>query len=223
MVKLAAIISVHAQLPKNVVPNAELDLDPTNWEWKETLAFPVSRLNDLQFSLKPYKWIRYVTGIVIGARGELCTERDLPNPVPIDYDASLSTVSIDLYYHTTDQEKRCIFPIDPNLGDTRTATPSGTNTLQDDFRDDLEDRDKRCVMTGAPAYVCHAVHLLPHSKGSKVCDSYDIILAYNHIGGSILRRSQHTDVESPVMTTTLYETLMTLVMVCSSRQAFIVC
>jgi hypothetical protein len=69
MVKITPIISVHTQLPKNDIPNTEVDLDPTNWKWKETPAFPVRRLNDLQFPLKPYKWIRYAVGIVIGARG----------------------------------------------------------------------------------------------------------------------------------------------------------
>jgi hypothetical protein len=168
MVRVAALISVHTQLPKNTMPNTEVDLDPTNWEWKEILAFPVSRLNDLRFSLKPYKWIRYATGIVIGARGELCTERDLPNPVPIDYDSGLSAVSIDLYYHTTDQEKRHIFPIDPKLADTRTVTSSGTSSRRDGFRDEVENRDEVCVVTGGPGFLCDAAHLLPHSKGDKV-------------------------------------------------------
>jgi hypothetical protein len=47
--------------PQNILLNTEHDLDLTNWEWENCLAFPVSRLNDLQFSLKPYKWIRYAT------------------------------------------------------------------------------------------------------------------------------------------------------------------
>ena len=43
MAELAAtaIISVHAQFPKNVVPNTEVALDPTNWKWKKCLALPV--------------------------------------------------------------------------------------------------------------------------------------------------------------------------------------
>src|ERR1700730_13513638 len=100
------IISVYAQFPQNVVPNSELFLDPTNWKWEQCLAFLVREVNNSRFSLKPYKWIRYATGIVMGARGELCAERDFPDPIPIDYDSGLSAVSIDLYYHTTDQEKR---------------------------------------------------------------------------------------------------------------------
>ena len=136
MVRVGAYISVHAQLSKNIISYTEVDLDPANWEWKEFLAFPFSRLNDLRFSLKPYKWIRYATGIVIGVRGELCAERDLPNPAPIDYDSDLSAVSIDLYYHTTDQEKRRIFPVDPKLANTRTVTSSWTSSRRDCFHDD---------------------------------------------------------------------------------------
>src|SRR6266403_4885263 len=92
MAKLPAIISVHVQFPKNVILNTELDLDQSNWEWNKSLAFPVSKLKNLRLSLKPYKWIRYATGIVMGARGELCTERELPNPVPIDYDSGLCRI-----------------------------------------------------------------------------------------------------------------------------------
>jgi len=93
-------MSVYAQFPKNVTPNTEHDLDLANWEWRRFLVFPVTRLNELRLSLKPYKWIRYATGIVLGARGQLSRERDLPNPLSIDYDTPLSTVSMNLYYHT---------------------------------------------------------------------------------------------------------------------------
>jgi len=164
----AAIISVYAQFPKNVMSNTELDLDSSNWEWKKCLVFPVDRLNTLKFSSKLFKWIRYATGIVVGAHGDLCAEPDLPNPVPIDYDSCLSAVSTNLYYHTTDQEKRRMVPIDPKLADTRTVTSSWTSTRQDDFWDEVEDRDGTCVLTGHPESVCNAAHLLPHSKGDTV-------------------------------------------------------
>ena len=75
-----AIISVHVQFPKIIVLDTKLDVDPTNWEWKKCLAFPVSRLNELGFSLKPYKWIRYATGIVVGARGDLALNATCTNP-----------------------------------------------------------------------------------------------------------------------------------------------
>jgi len=170
MAKLPAIISVHVQFPKNVILNTELDLDQSNWEWNKSLAFPVSKLKNLRLSLKPYKWIRYATGIVIGARGDLCAEHELPNPVPIDYDSGLSALSVDLYYHTTDEEKRRMFPIDPNLADTSTVTSSrmSMSTRREIFHGDVESRDRSCVLTGDPCYLCDTVHLLPHSKGDTV-------------------------------------------------------
>ncbi|KAH9962098.1 hypothetical protein BGW80DRAFT_1356783, partial [Lactifluus volemus] len=172
MPKLAAIISVHAQFPKIVVPDTELDVDPTNWEWRKCLDFPVSKVNELAFSSKPYKWIRYATGSVVGARGDLCTEYDLHSPVPIDYDSALSTVSIDLYYHTSDSEKSRMFPIDPTLADTSTTTSSRTSTRWDNFRAGVEDRDESCVVTGNFALCCTAVNLLPYSKGDTYIESF---------------------------------------------------
>ena len=164
-----AIISVYAQFPQDVVPNAEHNFDSTNWEWEKCLTgtFPVSELDDLGFSLKPYRWIRFATGIVMGVHGELCVERDF-NSTPIDYDSGLSAVSIDLFYHTTDEEKRRMFPIDPKLADSRTITSSGTSTRRADLRDDVEHRDESCVVTGGPSAICKAAHLLPHSKGDTV-------------------------------------------------------
>ncbi|KAI0282245.1 hypothetical protein BC826DRAFT_1110871 [Russula brevipes] len=100
---MAAIITVFSLFLIDVVPHLKVDLDAFNWEWEECLAFPVNRLNNLHLSLKPFKWIQYTTGVVVGARGELCTERNLPNPDPINYDSGLSAVSINLYYHTTGQ------------------------------------------------------------------------------------------------------------------------
>jgi len=165
-------ISVYAHFPKIVVPNTELELelDPTNWEWKECLSFPITKLNNLRLSSRPYKWIRYATGIVIGARGHLYRECDLStgNPVPINYESGLPALSIDLYYHTTNQEQRHMFPIDPRLADPRTVTSSRKSTRRDYFRRDVMDRDGCCVVTGLPHDACQAAHLLPHSKGDTV-------------------------------------------------------
>ena len=51
---------------------------------------------------------------------------------------------------------------------------------------------------------------------------YDIVLAYELIGGSTLSLTLHTDVESPVETMSLYKTSTTFVMACSSVQPYIV-
>lgn len=71
MAELAADISVHFQFPKNVMLNTKFDCDPTNWQWKKCLIFPVNKL-DNRFLSKPYKQMHYATGIVVGARGDLC-------------------------------------------------------------------------------------------------------------------------------------------------------
>ena len=84
---------------------------------------------------------------------------------------------MDLYYHTSNQEKRPMFPIDPNLTETRTETSSQSSTRRDDFCGDVEDRDGSCVLTGNPELdhavrrASEAAHLLPHSKGDKVWDA----------------------------------------------------
>jgi hypothetical protein len=158
------------------------------------------------------------------ACGELTTERDSPNPVTMDCDSGISGVSIDLdlYYHTADQEKRRIFPIDGKIADSRTVTSSLTSTRRGDFHEDVVERDECCVVKGDFEY-CDAAHLLPHSKGDRVCDSCMALSTYNLIGGSISRRSPHTDIETPVAMTTLCETSMTFVMVCYSILSYIIC
>jgi hypothetical protein len=94
----------------------------------------------------PYKWIRYATRIVVEAQGDLCTERDLPNPVPINYESCLSAPVLP----HTDQEKCHVFMVDPRLADTRTLTASRTSTGRDNFRGYMEHRDERCVLSGDP-------------------------------------------------------------------------
>jgi hypothetical protein len=162
------------------------------WEWQKCLVFPVSKLNDLQFSSKPYKWIRYCTGVVVGARGELSTERDSPNPVTMDYDSGISGVSIDLdlYYHIADQEKRRMFPIDGKIVGPRTVTSSRTSTRRDEFFEDVVVRDERCVVTGDSEY-CDAAHLLPHSKGDKVYDSCMALSTLTFSSGLVYRDVLH--------------------------------
>ncbi|KAI0245053.1 hypothetical protein BJV78DRAFT_1270029 [Lactifluus subvellereus] len=167
------IIRVHDQFPKVLsgIPHTELDLNPDNWVWAHCLTFPIDKLNDLQFSSRPYKWIHYAMGIIVGAHGELSTNCALPNP--IDYDSPLSSVSIDLYYHTTNEEKLCIFPLDPSLANTRIETSSQTSMHRDNFRADVEEQDgRRCVVTSVPHNVCDAAHLLPHSKGDMYIETF---------------------------------------------------
>jgi len=49
-------------------------------------------------------------------------EQNFSNTIPIDYKSDLPAISINLNYHTTNQEKLLMFPIDPYLANTRTVT-----------------------------------------------------------------------------------------------------
>jgi len=148
----------------------ELDLDPRNWEWKGCLSFPVSQLTYLGFSSKPYRWIQYATGAVLGAHGKLCIEQDLPNPTPINYDAPLSETSIDLYYHTINEEKQQMFLIDPFISNIKTVPSSSSqrSLRWGGFCMDMQNQDGSCVVSGAISEICQATHLVSHSKGDKV-------------------------------------------------------
>ena len=209
-------VHIHAQFPKVVQPNTQPDLDPTNWVWRQCLTFPVNELNHLEFSSRPYKWMRYATGIVIGARGEL--GRDRETPTPMNYEDDPPADSITLYYHTTDQAKLSMFPIDPQLAGSRTGTSEGSSSRRGAFCSDVEGRDATCVVTREPPRVCQAAHLLPHSKGDEVRLLHDITIPYSLIGTSISRRSPDSELETSTTTmsmTILYKILMTFATVCS--------
>src|SRR5258708_3310588 len=110
-------IQVHASFPHTVAPDADLNVDPSNRRWVHCLTIPLETLNTLQFSQRPYKWIRYAIGV---AEGDLSSSPDALNVV--DYNAGLPAESAFLYYHTNDEEKRRMFPIDPNIGRTNVTT-----------------------------------------------------------------------------------------------------
>ena len=163
-------IRVHAHFPETLTPGAPLNLNPTNWKWVHCLTFPVDTLKRRGFSLRPYKWIRYATGTVIGAHGTLTTQCDSLDP--INYDDDPPGESLDLYYQTAPEEKQRMFPIDPNLEKSSIITSSGTSHHYDNFREEVMERDgKKCVCTRVKDHRCDAVHFLPHSKGDMVWES----------------------------------------------------
>ena len=131
--------------------------------------------------------MRYTIGAVVGAEGHLCHSID-----PLDivgYDAGLPTESIELYYHPSDEERRRMFPVDFD-DDRRTSLGSSSpSTRMEQFATDVGERDgHRCVLTGAPEFLCDAVHLLAHNKGDEVCHAFTHLAAAYHInGGSISR------------------------------------
>ena len=160
-------IQVYAPFPHAVALGDDLDIDLTNWRWLHCLTFPLETLHQLQFSHKPYKWIRYAIGVVAGMQGDLSLSRD--SLEVMDYDDGLPRESVVLYYHTSDEEKRRMFPTDPNIGRTN-ITSSVATSRRARFRDNIVERDERqCTLSNIEETYCEAVHLVAHSKGDVVC------------------------------------------------------
>ncbi|KAJ2911499.1 hypothetical protein MD484_g8915, partial [Candolleomyces efflorescens] len=132
-------IQVYASFPRTVGLDADLNIEPSNWRWVHCLTLPVEALKTLEFSPKPYKWIRYAIGVVVGAQGDLSSSSD--SPILVDYDACLADQSSVLYYHTSDEERRRMFPADPKIGRTH-LTSSVATTRRARFRDDVAERDR---------------------------------------------------------------------------------
>ena len=73
--------------------------------------------------------------------------------------SGLPAISISLYYHTTNEEKHHMFPVDPNLASERAVTSSQTSTCQDNFHVDVEEQGgMTCVVTGTAYDTCDAAH-----------------------------------------------------------------
>jgi hypothetical protein len=172
-------IQVYASFPRVVVLGPDLNVDPSNWRWVHCLTLPIETFNALQFSQRPYKWIRYTIGVIVGAEGDLSTSPDSPDVV--NYNAGLPAKSTVLYYHTSDDEGRRMFPVDPNIGRTN-VTSSCATTQRAEFNEEVANRDGRtCALTGIEAMYCDAVHLLAHSKGDTVCYSYSQSVLTHHL------------------------------------------
>ena len=165
-------IRVHVHLPVTVPTTVSepLCLDPENWTWTHLLTFPVLELNRLQFSLRPYKWIRFVAGIIISARGDLSPDRVNPTSLPSwnsNWEGELPDQSLDLYYHTSNEEKSQMLPIDTHIDNERISVTH--SSLQDpEFGRSLAERDQEhCVLTGDPCE-CEAAHVIPFRMGDEV-------------------------------------------------------
>ncbi len=194
-------VIVYASLPLKVVHNTDLDLCPSNWHWVHCLTLPLTMLNELQFSHRPYKWLRYAIGVAIGAHGDLSPSPNSPNDV-VDYNANLPTNSVDLYYHTSDEEKRRTFPIDPIFRTQVTA--SVPSSQRGTFHKQVAARDgQRCVWTGWGWTICDAVHLIDHSKTDGVCYFYPKSVPAHHRNSASTSQHLLVAVDETTMETTL--------------------
>ncbi|KAH9173581.1 hypothetical protein EDB89DRAFT_1850092 [Lactarius sanguifluus] len=165
-------IVVYASLPLTVSLDTDLDLSPTNWRWVPCLTLPLGKFNELPGHLweRPYKWIRYAIGVVVGAEGVLSTSRDSLDVV--DYDAAPPVEFAVLYYHISDEERGRMLPVDPQIVRT-SRTSGGLGAQSGSFFDGVAERDGgRCLLTGLEGVFCDAVHLLPLRKGDMYISTY---------------------------------------------------
>lgn len=152
-----------------MAPNEDIDPRPSNWDWVHCLTVPLEKLNKLQLSERPYKWIRYAIGVVVGAEGDLCTTPESTSVV--DYNAVLPTQSVTLYYRIGNKDKLRLFPVDPDIVRVRThPSSSEATTLGGLFFWEVAERDRgRCVLTEEDSDVSDAVRLIARGKGDSVC------------------------------------------------------
>lgn len=207
-------INVHTLLPdlsRAAALGGDLDFNPNNWKWTHSLTFPLETFRTLHPSQKSYKWIRFAIGVVTGTEGTLSTSPDSPDSM--DYDEP-SAESTDLYYHTSIQEMERMFPIDPDI--TRTQITSSVLTDQSSFCADVSERDReQCILTGIPSShglcqgLCDATHLIAHSKGNDVCNSYFQLVFTHHFNHhSTLPPTLSIAVETPLEVTSSYQLMM---------------
>ena len=197
-----AVIRVHAQFPKH--PST---LASSEWTWVHCLTIPVDKLKALKLSNKPFKWIRYSIGIIVGVEGHFTRRQDDPTLPPQDvelFDSDIDSLTgvniddIDLYYHLIQDARLHMFPFDPDLAGTRLITSTGSSPRVSTFRDEVVARDVHCVVTEAGATMCAAVHLIAHSKGDSVRTSWRLVCVRypdGLLGLSIFTLSPPADME----------------------------
>ncbi|KAG9310088.1 hypothetical protein JVU11DRAFT_9697 [Chiua virens] len=144
------------------------DPESPAWRWVHCLTFSVEILNQLHFP-RPYQWMKYAIGVVVGAYGELSSSVDSQQDVIGRND--LPSETIDLYYHITDEERQRMFPIDLDIG-SPAVTSTSLSTRRVEFRNKVMERDGACVLTGAGLHSCQAALLVAHAKGNDYIANY---------------------------------------------------
>ena len=135
--------------------------------------------------LKPLKYLLYLGWCILGAEGVLSLQRDDPDEIDTDEDEvggeiyhyvaaedlgtflSLSYVHAGhlqhvIYLSTEDLNQ----VVDLDVIKVRTDAPSESSATRDNFHDDLEERDVRCVWTGSK--LVDGLHIIPFKRGSEV-------------------------------------------------------
>jgi len=152
-------------------------------QWIHALAIPLQDIDRL--SLRPLKWLRYVTFTVVGARGNLF---DAPDGNLVDYEnVSIANIAENAnYYFVPDGNAPHFQPFSTHslltrcyeTGNCHFADPQGLNDRvtssslterRNNFRRDVALRDgNRCVVTATEFIECQAAHIIPLRKGNEV-------------------------------------------------------
>lgn len=154
------------------------------------LSIPDSDVQRL--SIHPFKWLRFVTFSVCGARGCLSTTPDGP---AINYDSASLNGITDFYYKPLGN---CIF-VDYQ-GSNDQATSTVPTDCPNDFRDNVIARDgPACVVTRDPAQYCDAAHLISWCKGDQYIQKVFEVLSSCYHRGSLPSISGIDDVRNGVL------------------------
>ncbi|EDR14543.1 uncharacterized protein LACBIDRAFT_321675 [Laccaria bicolor S238N-H82] len=113
--------------------------------YQHALSIPVHECQ--RFSLHPLTWLRFLGYAIYGKEGYISRERDGEQVAD---------------YRPEDNDFRLL---DPKVMDDRTSVGSEVTSRQADFRQDVVNRDRCCVMTGSAG--SEGCHIIPHSKGDQ--------------------------------------------------------
>ena len=158
-----------AILIKAKLPDPVLD----DWVWTTILEIPVNEFLSYSLSNKPFKWMRYATGVVLGAEGHL-RRGENENSDLVDYDVDENGLGNEqteqeLFYHVPEGRRDIMLPFDLQFPRDRVTSSVGTSR-GGDFATGVATRDGlRCVVTNSDPNHCDCAHLVAHSKGDSVC------------------------------------------------------
>ncbi|KIM90547.1 hypothetical protein PILCRDRAFT_1822 [Piloderma croceum F 1598] len=133
-----------------------------NVEDRQVLALSIPFSDIERLSVRPVKWLRFVTFTIFVVRGNLSAT---PNGPPVDYDSiSLAGPIAEAYYYIPEGNYHII---DYNALNDR-ITSSERTIRSSRFRSNIETRDGLvCIFTGARGSRCDAARLLPKTKGDE--------------------------------------------------------
>lgn len=138
------------------------------------LSIPLADVQRL--SIRPFKWLRFVLFAICGTAGELSAT---PGGKPVDYESTKLGVDAIYYFKPSGKfrvvcgivsyhsQGEFIFVDLDGLNDEVTLSTDSSGCCTD-FRKNIMERDRFCVVTQEYAEDCDAAHLIPSTKGDDV-------------------------------------------------------